>query len=190
MIMSRVTAGAHRQLERRRPVGRSRDLLSVHWAPPRCLRFAARSAEPGLSFGLIHPRPGPFTGERQPSVRPGQVHSRPVVDGIAQSSKACEGATLRWAQIPTALRLTAISRRQASAPRPAAGPGLKCGLIHRRPEPFTDGRAQRIRARRGRWRLSVNGGQHCWKACWVQALASSNLASSATLTCGDALGSC
>jgi hypothetical protein len=29
----------------------------------------------------------------------------------------------------------------------------------------------------------VNTGQHCWKACWGQPLASSNLASSATLTC-------
>jgi hypothetical protein len=29
-------------------------------------------------------------------------------------------------------------------------------------------------------------GQHCWKACWGQPLASSNLASSARLTCGDA----
>ena len=36
----------------------------------------------------------------------------------------------------------------------------------------------------------VNAGQRCWKACWGQPLASSNLASSATLTCDDALGSC
>src|SRR5438876_4834916 len=42
---------------------------------------------------------------------------------------------------------------------------------------------------RGRWRTPVNAGQHCWKACWGQPLASSNLASSATLTCDDALGS-
>ena len=34
----------------------------------------------------------------------------------------------------------------------------------------------------------MNAGQHCWKACWGQPLASSNLASSATLTCYDALG--
>src|SRR5215472_4929401 len=33
---------------------------------------------------------------------------------------------------------------------------------------------------RGRWRTPVNAGQHCWKACWGQPLASSNLASSAT----------
>ena len=35
----------------------------------------------------------------------------------------------------------------------------------------------------------MNGGQHCWKACWGQPLRSSNLLSSATLTCDDALGS-
>ena len=40
----------------------------------------------------------------------------------------------------------------------------------------------------GRRRTPVNAGQHCWKACWGQPLASSNLASSATLTCYDALG--
>jgi len=36
----------------------------------------------------------------------------------------------------------------------------------------------------------VNAGQHCWKACWVQALASSNLASSATLTCKNTQDEC
>ena len=61
--------------------------------------------------------------------------------------------------------------------------GLSSGLIHSRPAPFTGGRPARIRARHERWRPVVNTGQQCWKACWVQALASSNLASSATLTC-------
>src|SRR5215471_4815007 len=32
----------------------------------------------------------------------------------------------------------------------------------------------------GRSRPAVNGEAHCWKACWGQPLASSNLASSAT----------
>ena len=35
----------------------------------------------------------------------------------------------------------------------------------------------------GRSRTPVNASQHCWKACWGQPLASSNLLSSATLTC-------
>ena len=48
-------------------------------------------AEAGLSFGLIHPRSGPFIGERGVPIRPCRVQSRPVVDGPAQFSKACEG---------------------------------------------------------------------------------------------------
>src|SRR5215475_14397045 len=36
--------------------------------------------------------------------------------------------------------------------------------------------------------MPVNAGQHCWKACWGQPPASSNLASSAVLTCKDTGG--
>jgi hypothetical protein len=78
--------------------------------------------------------------------------------------------------------------RLGSRPRP--GPGLSFGLIHPCPEPFTDVHPDRVCAVRERWRPPVNVGQHCWKACWGQPLASSNLASSATLTCDYALGSC
>jgi hypothetical protein len=53
-------------------------------------------------------------------------------------------------------------------------------LIHLRPAPFTRDRSGHVRAGHGRWWTSVNGAQHCWKACWGQPLASSNLASSAT----------
>ena len=35
----------------------------------------------------------------------------------------------------------------------------------------------------GRWWPVVNSGQQCWKACWGQPLKSSNLLSSASLTC-------
>jgi hypothetical protein len=66
-------------------------------------------------------------------------------------------------------------RRRPSAP----GSGLSFGLIHSRPRPFTDVHPDRVCAVRGRWRPPVNAGQHCWKACWGQPLASSNLASSA-----------
>jgi hypothetical protein len=55
--------------------------------------------------------------------------------------------------------------------------------IRPRPAPFTGGHPDRACAVRGRWRPPVNAGVHCWKACWGQPLASSNLASSATLTC-------
>jgi len=59
-------------------------------------------------------------------------------------------------------------------------------LIHPRPGPFTSGRHGRVRAGRGRRRTPVNAGQHCWKACWVQALSGSNPASSAVLICANA----
>jgi hypothetical protein len=55
---------------------------------------------------LVSPRPGPFTAGRWPPVRAGHVRSRPVVNGGAQSSKACEGASLPWVQIPPPPPLT------------------------------------------------------------------------------------
>ena len=67
------------------------------------------------------------------------------------------------------------------------GCGLSFGLIHPRTGPFTGGYPDRVRAARGRWRTPVNAGQHCWKACWGQPLRSSNLLSSAILTCGKLL---
>ena len=63
------------------------------------------------------------------------------------------------------------------------GPCLSFCLIHLRPGPFTCDHPSRVRAGHGRWRTPVNTGQHCWKACWGQPLRSSNLLSSATLTC-------
>jgi hypothetical protein len=84
------------------------------------------------------------------------------------------------AHCPTMLRQSATA--QATC--------LSSCLIHPHPRPFTSGHPGRVRAGHGRWRTSVNAGQHWWKACWGQPLASSNLASSATLTCNDALGSC
>jgi len=53
------------------------------------------------------------------------------------------------------------------------------GAVHRRLRTAHPGRS-RMRAAIG------HAGQHCWKACWGQPLASSNLASSATLTCDNA----
>jgi hypothetical protein len=61
---------------------------------------AARSKEPWvirytrrLSFRLIHSRSLRFTGDRGPTVRAGHGRWRTVVNGDAQSSKACEEAT-------------------------------------------------------------------------------------------------
>lgn len=38
--------------------------------------------------------------------------------------------------------------------------------IHPRPAPCTDGHPDRVRTGHERSRTPVNGGQHCWKACW------------------------
>jgi hypothetical protein len=38
--------------------------------------------------------------------------------------------------------------------------------IRPRPAPFTGGHPDRVRTGHERSRTSVNGGQHCWKACW------------------------
>src|SRR5215472_17921388 len=62
--------------------------------------IAVRGPAGGLSFGLIHARPELFAGDREPPSCPGPGHSRLVVDGPAQSSKACEGASPPWVQIP------------------------------------------------------------------------------------------
>ncbi len=80
---------------------------------------------PCLSLCLIHPRPGPFTGDRGHPVRPGHERWRPVVNGGAQYSKACEGASLPWVQIPPPPPLTCkntnLGSRQAGA---SCAPGL------------------------------------------------------------------
>ena len=84
-----------------------------------------------------------------------------------------------------------LTGRRSSDVLPVEGRLASClssCLIHVRAAPFTSDRPSHVRAGHGRWRTAVNAGQHCWKACWVQALASSNLASSATLTWKNSAG--
>ena len=71
---------------------------------------ASHGPAPGLSLGLIHPRPEPFTGGRGSPVCPGHGRWRLVADSHAQSSKACEGnprAATRTQGAATAPRRTA-----------------------------------------------------------------------------------
>ena len=82
---------------------------------------------PGLSFGLIHPCPGPFTGVRGSLVRAGQGRSWTVVNTGAQYSKACEGATLPWVQIPPPPPLNCKNTDLGSRP---AGASCSRGLIY------------------------------------------------------------
>ena len=84
--------------------------------------------------------------------------------------------------IATALSAPCRARYSAQSAT-AQAPCLSFCLIHLRPASFTSDRPRHVRAGHGQWRPLVNAGQHCWKACWGQPLASSNLASSARLSC-------
>ena len=84
-------------------------------SPTRARRRSASKRPPGaarsaggfcLSFCLIHPRPGPVRGVHGPPFPPGHVRSGTTLNARAQSSKACEGATLPWVQIPPPPLLT------------------------------------------------------------------------------------
>jgi hypothetical protein len=87
---------------------------------------------------------------------------------------------------PTAPPLRHRSVAKLTGHRSLGGPAegrlascLSFCLIRLRPAPFTGGRRGGVRAGHGLWRTVVSAGQHYWKACWGQPLASSNLASSA-----------
>jgi hypothetical protein len=54
----------------------------------------------GLSFSLIHLRPALSATVPEVGWRARGGRCEPLVDGAAQYSKACEGATLPWVQIP------------------------------------------------------------------------------------------
>jgi hypothetical protein len=68
----------------------------------------------------------------------------------------------------------------------AQEPGLKCGLIHP-PSTAVHRKPRAAHPRRSRT-MAASGERRsaCWKAWWGQPLASSNLASSAAMTCDDA----
>ena len=81
-------------------------------------------------------------------------------------------------------RNRASRRMRSTLPAAACGSGWSQMWSHSpgfagvRPDPSLT-----VSPAHGRWRTPVNAGQHCWKACSGQPLASSNLASSAMLTC-------
>ena len=80
-----------------------------------------------LSLWLIHYRSRRFTGDRGPAVRTGHERWRTVRNAQAQYSKACEGASLPWVQIPPPPPLTCTNtgpgRRRAHA-------SCRSGLIY------------------------------------------------------------
>ena len=99
----------------------------------------------GVSFGLIHPRSGPFTGAHRLPVGPGHGRSRLAVDAGEQYSKACDAAARP--------RPSLLSQFLSHSP--------PSGAVHQRPPPAM---FEQVR----QWRPSVNTGQHSWKA-WRRA---------------------
>jgi hypothetical protein len=77
-------------------------LSASAWASRRQSRGAQALGSVLVSFTPVRGR-SPATVGPRPCW---SGHSRPVVDGTAQSSKACEGATLPWVQIPPPPPLT------------------------------------------------------------------------------------
>ena len=129
---------------------------------------SGRPAAPGsgLSFGLIHSCPQTFTGDRGHPVRAGHEHRRTVVNGGAQYSKACEGATPPWVQIPPPPPLTCKNtdpgRRQAGA---SGSPGLIWwAQLGTQNGPIT-GLSRRCRAWSRLSRTTLNTSTHAPEAC-------------------------
>src|SRR5215469_327644 len=87
-------------------IQRSGDLLGIHRGCPKAAIRVSAAEMLWLSFWLIHLRPGPFTGGRGPPVRAAHERWWTVVNGVAQYSKACEGPSLPWVQIPPPPPLT------------------------------------------------------------------------------------
>src|SRR5215813_8221510 len=114
----------------------------------------------GLSFGLIHLRPPPFTSVRGPPVRAGHGRRRTVVNSGAQYSKACEGASLPWVQIPPPPPLTCINTGPDGRQAHASG---RPGLIYWSQLRAAYGPAARISRRCCAWsrtrRTTLNGSE-------------------------------
>jgi len=94
-----------------------------------CRQVGGRSAalRSGLwsQFWSHSPPSGAIHRRSRPPVRAGHVRSRTVVNGGAQYSKACEGASLPWVQIPPPPPLTCINTGLGGQPAAASrSPGL------------------------------------------------------------------
>ena len=157
-----------------------------------------RPAPTDLPVGLIGehqpataPQPGgqrdtPSNDTRKPpqngsfcAPHPSRIRHRPVAPSRSARFGIHAGRIVAYVRLR--LRMQRYSVQRLARHTRAAGlgprPGLSFGLIHPRTGPFTGDHPDRVRAARGRWRTPVNAMQHCWKACWGQPLASSNLAS-------------
>ena len=126
MAAGEILAGAHED-----PAGqvqRARIHSGSHWTLPASAwagRRRPRGARLWAQFRAHSLPSGTFTGDRGHPVRAGHEHRRTVVNGGAQYSKACEGATLRGFN-PTS---TAADLQEHRCWRPVAGASGSPGLI-------------------------------------------------------------
>jgi hypothetical protein len=153
--------------------------LSVHGFTSAVIGRGPVSGGPGTGpwaqFWSHSPPSGGVRRRPRPPVRTGHGRWRPVVNGGAQYSKACEGATPPWVQIPPPPPLTckntALGSRQAGAScsaglicwsqvRAACGPpaGPAAGVVpgHGMPRTTVDDPEQK-HARRRSVRPAVHG---------------------------------
>jgi hypothetical protein len=124
----------------------------------------------GLSFGLIHLCARPFTGDRGLPLRTGQGRWRTVVNAGAQYSKACEGATPPWVQIPPPPPLT-CKNTDPGRRRPGASgsPGLIWwAQLGTQNGPIT-GLSRRCRAWSRPSRTTLNTSMHALEACALRS---------------------
>jgi hypothetical protein len=153
--------------------------------PPRALAPCPSSHRPLGS----EPRPQPGTGRKRKPSPP-----TPAQRGHPRFSGAERGDAHRPREPGTSLQPPYAHQTSGQADG-GAGPGQAPGRhanrqtraraqfwSHARPQPFTAGHPERVRAAHGRCRFPANTDQQRWKACWGQPFRSSNLASCATLT--------
>ena len=157
--------------------------LDAHRAPPQTGR--PRPCQPVVSVLVSFT---PVHGGSRASVAACTGWSgrwRTGVNGGAQYSKACEGASLPWVQIPPPPPLTCDDASPLCLLGGGGHPsGLSFGLplsgaVHRRPRPL-------VRAGHGRWRTVVNAGAQYSKACEGASLPWVQIPPPPPLTCNDA----
>ena len=150
---------AHGPLRPRTPRARTADESPSTLTGRRPNRAPAR-ASPWSQFWSHSP---PFTAVHRcprPLVRAGHGRWRTVMNGGAQYSKACEGASLPWVQIPPPPPLTCTNSRPGGDRRvPHAPRGLICWSQFRAAEGYTVGISYGCCSWSQRPRTGLNAGE-------------------------------
>jgi len=138
--------------------------LDVYWAPPRAGHPARASSwsqfwSHSPPFTTVHRRP-------RPPARAGHGRWRTVVNAGAQYSKACEGASLPWVQIPPPPPLTCENTGSWQPPGGYRGTPLAhlCGSVMSRVRPAAGISRGCCAWSRTSW-TGVTGVAHAAEAC-------------------------